>query len=108
MIKVTLMIYVTKKSLGKERGLKKNFFLVFSCLGMEFLFRRSELNLMQDFNEYGRNVLTVKLEKICTYDCIYINISVIGVMVDLMWVGAMRLRKEGEKFKCCRKIHLGY
>lgn len=46
---------------------------------------------MQDFNEYGRNVLTVKLEKICTYDCIYINISVIGVMVDLMWVVAMRL-----------------
>lgn len=27
---------------------------------------------MQDFNEYGRNFLTVKLEKICTYDCIYI------------------------------------
>lgn len=73
MIKVTLMIYVTKKSLGKERGLKKIiFFLVFSCLGMEFLFRSSELNLMQDFNEYRRNVLTVKLEKINTYDCIYI------------------------------------
>lgn len=73
MMKVTLMIYVTKKSLGKERGLKKKFFFwVFSSLGMEFFFRSSELNLMQDFNEYRRNVLTVKLEKICTYDCIYI------------------------------------
>lgn len=61
---------------------------------------------MQDFNEYGRNVLTVKLEKICTYDCvyIYINISVIDVMVDLMWVGAMRLRKEGENLNVAEKF----
>lgn len=35
---------------------------------------------------------------------IYINISVIGVMVDLMWVGAMRLRKEGENLNVAEKF----
>lgn len=35
---------------------------------------------------------------------IYIDISVIGVMVDLMWVGAMRFRGEGEKLNVAEKF----
>lgn len=35
---------------------------------------------------------------------IYINISVIGVMVDLMWVGAMRLGEEGENLNVAEKF----
>lgn len=35
---------------------------------------------------------------------IYINILVIGVMVDLMWVGVMRFRKEGENLNVVEKF----